>query len=71
MTPTEINCAVDCVNGCQLGENCPHQALQQEAAQFIQETSLEDMIAMAEAAVLKRRQEQAAKPPQWVIPDEI
>jgi hypothetical protein len=71
MPPTEINCAVDCVNGCQLGENCPNQAYQQGTTQFIAETSLEEMLALADAAVRKRQMERASQPPQWVIPDEL
>lgn len=63
----KVNCEVDCIQGCILGENCPNRQYQKKAANFIKDTSLEDMIEIAEIAKLKRL---TAKP-QWVIPDEI
>jgi hypothetical protein len=70
-TNPEINCAVECVNGCKLGENCPNQAYQAGTAQFIEETSLDAILAMAEVAVRKRQLERASTPTQWVIPDDF
>jgi hypothetical protein len=66
MTQT-VNCAIQCVNGCILGDNCPHKEHAQEASKFIQETSLDKMIELAEAARIKKMSE----PPKWIIPDEI
>lgn len=63
----EINCAVACVNGCVLGDRCPHRAYAQEASKFMAETSLDAMLDIAEAARIKKM----SAPPQWVIPDEI
>jgi len=62
----QINCAEACVNGCILGEQCPNQKYRQQTAKFIQETSLDQMLAMAEEAIRKKR----TAPPQWVYPEE-
>jgi hypothetical protein len=66
MNPTEINCAEACVNGCVLGDKCPNLQYREEASKFIQEKSLDDMIALAEAARLKKLME----PPKWILPDD-
>ncbi len=63
----EVNCAVDCVNGCVLGNRCPNKKYAKEASQFIEETSLDKMIEMAEIARMKKLTE----PPQWIIPEDI
>lgn len=62
-----VNCAVDCVNGCVLGDDCPNKEYATQASKFMQETSLDKMHEIAEAARLKKMME----PPKWVIPDEI
>ena len=62
-----VNCAVDCVNGCVLGDECPNKEYVKEASQFMQDTSLDRMLEMAEEARLKK----LAEPPKWVIPDEL
>lgn len=62
-----VNCAVECVNGCVLGDDCPNKEYAKEASEFMQETSLDRMLEMAEEARLKKLSE----PPKWVIPDEI
>lgn len=62
---TQINCAEACVNGCVLGDECPNKEHAESATKFIQETSLDQMLEMAEAARLKK----LTAPPQWVIPD--
>lgn len=62
---SSVNCAEDCVNGCVLGDNCPNKEYVAEASNFINETSLDKMLEIAEAARLKKLME----PPQWVIPD--
>jgi hypothetical protein len=64
MTKT-VNCAVDCVNGCILGDKCPNREYAANASQFIQNTSLDKMNEIAEEAIRKKRME----PPKWVIPD--
>ena len=64
MNPAEINCAEVCVNGCVLGDKCPNLQYKEQASKFIQETSLDDMLAIAEEAVRKKMM----APPQWVIP---
>ena len=66
----EVNCAVDCINGCALGNECPNQAYQTEASKFIQETSLDQMLEMAEEAVRKKRMAQAAEGPMGVFPED-
>lgn len=66
----DINCAVDCKEGCVLGEECPHKASQQEASEFIEKTSLDDMLEMAAEAVRRKQQERAAEGPKWVFPED-
>lgn len=61
-----INCAEACVNGCVLGDKCPNLEYKTEASKFIQETSLDKMLEIAEEAVRKKR----TAPPQWVLPEE-
>ena len=50
-----------------LGDRCPNKEYKNEASEFINSTSLDKMIEMAEIAKMKKRSE----PPKWVIPDEI
>jgi hypothetical protein len=63
----KINCAEACVNGCVLGDRCPHREHAAQASKFIQETSLDKMIEIAEIARMKKLHE----PPKWVIPDDF
>jgi len=63
----EVNCQVECVNGCILGEDCPNKEYAQATKKFIANTPLDKMLDIAEAARLKKLSE----PPKWVIPDEI
>jgi hypothetical protein len=70
MNPAEVNCAEMCVNGCVLGDRCPNQEYTEQASKFITETSLDDMLAIAEAAVRKRQLERMSTPPQWILPDD-
>ena len=58
---TEINCAEACINGCVLGDDCPHLEERQKASNFIQETSLDAMLQMAEARLERLRKEHAAR----------
>ncbi len=67
MEPIQINCAEACRNGCVLGDRCPNREYVSKATSFIQEKSLDDMLAIAEEAVRKKR----SAPPQWVIPEDI
>ena len=67
MTKIQINCAVDCVDGCRLGEDCPNKEYQQEASEFIKDTSLDKMLEIAEIA----RKKKLTEPPKWIIPDDI
>jgi hypothetical protein len=60
-----VNCEQDCVNGCILGDKCPKKEFVEEASKFIGETSLDQMLEIAEAARIKK----LMQPPQWVIPD--
>lgn len=66
MDPATINCAQACINGCVLGDQCPNQEYREKTAKFIQETSLDQMLAMAEAAFRKKM----TAPPQWVYPED-
>jgi hypothetical protein len=63
----KINCAEACVNGCVLGDKCPNLQFKEATSQFIQETSLDKMLEMAEAARLKKLTE----PPKWILPEDI
>jgi tryptophan synthase alpha subunit len=67
MTPTEVNCAEACVNGCILGDQCPNLEHREKTSKFIQETSLDQMLAIAEEATRKRLTE----PPKWVYPEDL
>ncbi len=62
---TTVNCAQDCVNGCILGDKCPNKEFAAQASKFIQETSLDTMLEIAEEA----RRKKLTEPPKWVIPD--
>lgn len=66
MNPAQINCAEACVNGCVLGDRCPNLEYKEQASKFIHETSLDDMLAIAQEAVMKKMTE----PPKWVLPDD-
>jgi hypothetical protein len=66
----EVNCAVDCQDGCVLGEQCPHQSDQQKASEFIENTSLETMLEMAAEAVRRKQLERASEGPKWVFPED-
>ncbi len=70
MNPADVNCAVDCVNGCVLGDQCPNLEFRDQASEFINKTSLDDMLAMADAAVRKKMLDRMNEPTQWVLPDD-
>lgn len=67
MNPEPVNCAVDCADGCLLGDRCPNHEYKNAAAKFIQDTSLDKMLEIAEIARLKK----ISEPPKWVIPEDI
>ncbi len=67
METRKVNCQIECVNGCILGDECPNKGYAQETTKFIQNTSLDKMLEMAETARLKKLNE----PPKWVIPDDF
>ncbi|OUL37794.1 hypothetical protein BV372_00070 [Nostoc sp. T09] len=62
----KINCAEACVNGCVLGDKCPNVEFREAAAQFIEDTSLDKMLEIAEERMRRRMTE----PPKWVFPDD-
>lgn len=62
---TKVNCAEACVNGCILGDKCPHRQYASQASKFIQDTNLDRMHEIAEEALRKK----LSQPPQWVIPE--
>jgi hypothetical protein len=53
------------VNGCVLGDKCPNLEYIPETENFINNTSLDQMLEMAEEAMRKKRMQ----PPTWVLPD--
>jgi hypothetical protein len=63
----KVDCKVECVNGCILGEKCPNIEFREAAAQFIEDTSLDKMLEMAEVARMKK----LTQPPKWVIPEDL
>jgi hypothetical protein len=62
-----INCAEACVNGCVLGDKCPNLEARAAASKFIEETSLDKMLEMAEERLRKKMME----PPKWVFPEDV
>lgn len=63
----KINCAEACINGCVLGDKCPNLESREATSKFIQETSLDNMLEIAEMARMKKLTE----PPKWVIPEDL
>ena len=64
----DINCAVDCKDGCVLGDQCPHKESQQQTSEFIENTSLDAMLEMADGAIRRKQQQRASEGAQWVYP---
>ena len=62
----KINCAESCVNGCILGDKCPNIESREAASKFIEETSLDKMLEMAE----ERLKKEMIEPPKWVFPED-
>jgi hypothetical protein len=67
MNTARINCNVDCVTSCKLGDRCPQNEYRVKASSFINETSLDRMLEIAEIARLKK----LTAPPKWVMPDDF
>ncbi|MBW4549592.1 MAG: hypothetical protein KME35_00465 [Aphanocapsa sp. GSE-SYN-MK-11-07L] len=57
----EVNCAEECVNGCILGDKCPHLEHRQAAAKFISETSIDEMVEIAAERARRKALEAQAK----------
>jgi hypothetical protein len=70
MTQT-INCAVECTQGCKLGDQCPSAEARAQASQFIETKSLDQILALAEESVRRKSQERSSSAgPQWVFPED-
>lgn len=59
METQAINCAEACVNGCVLGEQCPHRQYLAAASKFIQDTSMDRILEIAEEGVRKKMMQPA------------
>ncbi len=46
--PTSIDCTTACVNGCVLGDQCPHREAAQAAIKYVMETDWDDLMQRAE-----------------------
>ncbi|MEO0351822.1 MAG: hypothetical protein AAF282_17420 [Cyanobacteria bacterium P01_A01_bin.15] len=68
---TSVNCAVECVNGCVKGDQCPNEGYTQQASSFIENTSLDKMLEIAEEAVRKKIMARATEPRKWVMPEDL
>jgi hypothetical protein len=55
------------VNGCVLGDKCPNVEFKEAASKFIEETSLDQMLELAEERLRKRMME----PPKWILPEDV
>jgi hypothetical protein len=60
-----INCSEVCINGCIQPDRCAGQAHIESASKFINDTPLDQMHEIAEAA----RRKKMSTPPVWVIPE--
>jgi hypothetical protein len=49
-----VNCLEACVNGCILGDDCPHREHLSAASKFIENTSIDQMLAIAEERIRKK-----------------
>ncbi|NJR65413.1 MAG: hypothetical protein HC772_09005 [Leptolyngbyaceae cyanobacterium CRU_2_3] len=66
LNPATIDCETACVNGCRLGENCPNLEFRERTSKFIQDTPLDQILAIAEEALRRK----SAAPTQWVFPED-
>ncbi len=51
---TTINCAEACVNGCILGEDCPHREHLAQALKFVAEHDLDYLVEVAQNSAPQR-----------------
>ncbi len=49
-----VNCAEACVNGCVLGDKCPHREHLAATSKFLQEKSMDEILAIAQKGAEKR-----------------
>jgi hypothetical protein len=66
MEATQTDCATLCKDGCQQPDDCQGKIHTEAAADFINNTSLDRMHEIAEAARLKK----LMAPPQWILPED-
>jgi hypothetical protein len=57
-----IDCNVECVNGCILGDDCPHRSYQKAASEFIQSKSVDQMLEIAEERLKKQVTQSSVRP---------
>lgn len=65
MSEKTVDCAVECINGCILGDDCPHQEYKNAATQFISDKSIDDLIKIADDSLVER----LTKAPKFELPD--
>lgn len=58
---TTINCAEACVNGCILGEDCPHREHLAQALKFVAEHDLDHLVEVAQSSAPQRLLRQLEK----------
>lgn len=46
---SSVNCVTDCVNGCILGDQCPHREAAQTAVTYIMNTDWDTLMEKAES----------------------
>ncbi|MBF2097493.1 MAG: hypothetical protein IGQ88_03830 [Gloeomargaritaceae cyanobacterium C42_A2020_066] len=54
MVSHPVNCAVDCIDGCVLGDDCPHREHLAAALRFIAQTSVDDMVELSQDTAPQR-----------------
>ena len=62
-----INSEADSINSPVSNNESPEKEYVEEASKFINETSLDKMLEIAEIA----RRKKLTEPPKWIIPDDI
>lgn len=53
-TPQTIDCATACVNGCVLGDQCPHRDAARDAVNYIMNTDWDTLMQKAEDRVKRQ-----------------
>jgi hypothetical protein len=54
METQPVNCLEACANGCILGDDCPHREHLAAASKFIENTSIDEMLAIAQEGIRKK-----------------